>query len=393
MTGDRERSRALSARAPAAARRVPLAARRAAGGLVRQRGRRRLDVGQVAPAHARGDARAGGRGARAGRRARAHAAELEALLETELAPRLEQLRRLAESADTPAATSSSSRPSCRRARGLRARAIPPTAPDLPRADERPRDLRALVRAALRRARARAVADRRADHRPRARLRRASTCWATRPQIAEIAPRRASTPARARRSRARSTPLRLAEGESDGGAALGDTVRLVDLLGADAREPARAPAPRPRRMRCACRSASTPRASCVELDLKQAAEDGMGPHGRARRRHRLGQERAAALARRRPGRDARPRGARVRARRLQGRRGVRRARRGSRTSPGMITNLQRDLTLVDRMRDGADRRAGAPPVDAARRRATSTTSSPTARRRDAAPTCRRCPTCW
>ena len=44
---------------------------------------------------------------------------------------------------------------------------------------------------------------------------------------------------------------------------------------------------------------------VELDLKESAQDGMGPHGLAHRRHRLRQERAAAHARAGPGASPTP----------------------------------------------------------------------------------------
>lgn len=76
-----------------------------------------------------------------------------------------------------------------------------------------------------------------------------------------------------------TPLKLAEGGGERG--LGDTVRLVDLLGlesAAALDPAAAAARRPRRASLRVPIGVGADGEVVELDLKQAAEDGMGPHG-------------------------------------------------------------------------------------------------------------------
>ncbi|MBE2319678.1 type VII secretion protein EccCa [Solirubrobacter sp. CPCC 204708] len=75
------------------------------------------------------------------------------------------------------------------------------------------------------------------------------------------------------------PLRLAEGDSDGERGLGASVRLVELLGADGVE-AVPPAPphRPREQALRAPIGRTKTGEVLWLDLKQAAEEGMGPHG-------------------------------------------------------------------------------------------------------------------
>jgi S-DNA-T family DNA segregation ATPase FtsK/SpoIIIE len=75
-----------------------------------------------------------------------------------------------------------------------------------------------------------------------------------------------------------TPLRLAEG-GDGERGLSMNVRLVDLLGlpsADAVETPSRPRPRASALRAPIGRAAD--GEILELDLKQAAEGGMGPHG-------------------------------------------------------------------------------------------------------------------
>ena len=84
-----------------------------------------------------------------------------------------------------------------------------------------------------------------------------------------------------------------------------------------------------------------------LDLKQAAEGGLGPHGLIVGATGSGKSELLRTIVGQPGRLASDRGAVLRVRRLQGRRRVRRAR-GAPTPAGMITNLQHDLSLIDRM---------------------------------------------
>ena len=77
-----------------------------------------------------------------------------------------------------------------------------------------------------------------------------------------------------------TPLRLAEG-GDGERGLSMNVRLVDLLGlpsADALDAERAWRPRPRAGTLRAPIGRSAEGEILELDLKQAAEGGMGPHG-------------------------------------------------------------------------------------------------------------------
>ena len=77
-----------------------------------------------------------------------------------------------------------------------------------------------------------------------------------------------------------TPLRLAEG-GDGERGLSMNVRLVDLLGlpsADALDPETSWRPRPRALSLRAPIGRAADGEILELDLKQAAEGGMGPHG-------------------------------------------------------------------------------------------------------------------
>ena len=77
-----------------------------------------------------------------------------------------------------------------------------------------------------------------------------------------------------------TPLRLAEG-GDGERGLSMNVRLVDLLGlpsADALDPETSWRPRPRALSLRAPIARAADGEILELDLKQSAEGGMGPHG-------------------------------------------------------------------------------------------------------------------
>jgi S-DNA-T family DNA segregation ATPase FtsK/SpoIIIE len=77
-----------------------------------------------------------------------------------------------------------------------------------------------------------------------------------------------------------TPLRLAEG-GDGERGLSTNVRLVDLLGmpsADAIDPDTAWRPRPRALSLRAPIGRAADGEILELDLKQSAEGGMGPHG-------------------------------------------------------------------------------------------------------------------
>ena len=105
---------------------------------------------------------------------------------------------------------------------------------------------------------------------------------------------------------------------------------------------------------------------IHLDLKEAAQQGMGPHGLVDRRDGLGQVRAPPHPRARPGADPLPRGAEPGAGRLQGRRDVRR-------DVGPAPRLGRDHQPRRRPHPGrphagrAVRRAGAPPGGAACRR--------------------------
>lgn len=199
------------------------------------------------------------------------AAELEALLEPELGPRLEQLRRLSE------------------AGGLTGRAVDLVEPELVvivdgYAPRHPANALAPFRELLERARAlRAIVVLLCDSRELepssidARL----TMPARGPARYEVSGRDADAveelvpdAADAGTSEAVArvlTPLRLAEG-GGGDRGLSATVRLVDLLPGGQRTA------RSRRDSLRVPIGVGADGEVVELDLKQAAEDGMGPHG-------------------------------------------------------------------------------------------------------------------
>ena len=205
--------------------------------------------------------------------------ELDALLEPELRPRLEQLRRIAES-------------------DVRGRDVPLVAPELivildgyrpdHPANELPafrelltraRQLKARPDPAHRRARARALAHRRAAHGARARLR----------DVGAVGPGRAVDPRGVPRP-GRSRHRRGDGAHADAAAAgRGRRRRARPEHERPARRPARAAVRRRARRRARWRP--RPRAGSLrapigrsadgeilELDLKQAAEGGMGPHG-------------------------------------------------------------------------------------------------------------------
>ena len=148
-----------------------------------------------------------------------------------------------------------------------------------------------------------------------------------------------------------TPLRLAEG-GGGERSLGDTVRLVELLGlesADDADPKVLQAPRPRRETLRVPFGIGADGELVELDLKQAAEEGMGPHGvlvgaTGSGKSELLRSIVAGLAATHDPEtlsfvlvDYKGGAAFAELARLP-------------HVAGLITNLQRDLSLVDRMRD-------------------------------------------
>jgi len=208
------------------------------------------------------------------------AAELEALLDPELAPRLEQLRRLAESSELsgapvdlvepellvvvdgyapghPANALAAFRDLLEQARALRALVVL-------LCDERelePSDIDARLALPARGPARFEVSDRDAA------------------AVEELAPDAVDVGTSEAVARTL-TPLRLAEG-SGGERALGDTVRLVDLLGlpsATHLQPARPVTSAGRRGSLRVPIGVSDDGGLVELDLKQAAEDGMGPHG-------------------------------------------------------------------------------------------------------------------
>ena len=129
-----------------------------------------------------------------------------------------------------------------------------------------------------------------------------------------------------------TPLRLAEGAGDGERGLapasGSSSCSASHVADDAARATSGAGRAPRR--CVRRSAARPTARCW-LDLKEAAEDGMGPHGllvgaTGSGKSELLRSLVTGLARR-----THPSKLVFRARRLQGRRDLRGPRRGSRTS--------------------------------------------------------------
>jgi S-DNA-T family DNA segregation ATPase FtsK/SpoIIIE len=149
-----------------------------------------------------------------------------------------------------------------------------------------------------------------------------------------------------------TPLRLAEGAGDGERGLGASVRLVELLGAQSPDDLDLRAMQTRRSRVESLRAPIGRSAEGEvlwLDLKQAAEDGMGPHGvlvgaTGSGKSELLRSLVAGLAATHDPEhlafvlvDYKGGAAFADLSRLP-------------HVAGMITNLQRDLSLVDRMRD-------------------------------------------
>ena len=207
------------------------------------------------------------------------ARELEALLEPEIGPRLEQLRRIAEA-------------------DVRGRDVPLVAPELVvildgyRPDHPANDLPAFRELLMQARRLKAVVVLLTDARELepshidARLsvpERGPGSWALWGQDAPSIPEvfldqvdLGTSEATARTL----TPLRLAEG-GDGERGLGASVRLVDLLGlpsADALDPGRTWRPRPRAAALRAPIGRAADGEVLELDLKQAAEGGMGPHG-------------------------------------------------------------------------------------------------------------------
>ena len=207
------------------------------------------------------------------------ARELEALLEPEIGPRLEQLRRIAEA-------------------DVRGRDVPLVAPELVvildgyRPDHPANDLPAFRELLMQARRLKAVVVLLTDARELepshidARLsvpERGPGSWALWGQDAPSIPEvfldqvdLGTSEATARTL----TPLRLAEG-GDGERGLGASVRLVDLLGlpsADALDPGRTWQPRPRAAALRAPIGRAADGEVLELDLKQAAEGGMGPHG-------------------------------------------------------------------------------------------------------------------
>src|SRR4051794_18259522 len=270
------------------------------------------------------------------------AAELDALLEAELRPRLEQLRRMAESNVT----------------GRDAMLVAPElvlivdgyapghpANELPAFRElldRAREVRAVVILLVD---ARELEPSHVDARLGIPERGNATFERTGPDaptIPDLAPDVSDigTSEAIARSLA---PLRLAEG-GDGERALGDTVRLVDLIGP---EPSQARRPRSASLRVPF--GITADGEVAILDLKQAAEGGMGPHGilvgaTGSGKSELLRSLVAGLAATHDPEtlsfvlvDYKGGAAFAELARLP-------------HVAGMITNLQRDLSLVDRMHD-------------------------------------------
>ena len=205
--------------------------------------------------------------------------ELEALLEPEIGPRLEQLRRIAEA-------------------DVRGRDVPLVAPELVvildgyRPDHPANDLPAFRELLMQARRLKAVVVLLTDARELepshidARLsvpERGPGWWELWGQDAPSIPEvfldqvdLGTSEATARTL----TPLRLAEG-GDGERGLGASVRLVDLLGlpsADALDSERTWEPRARAAALRAPIGRAADGEVLELDLKQAAEGGMGPHG-------------------------------------------------------------------------------------------------------------------
>ena len=148
-----------------------------------------------------------------------------------------------------------------------------------------------------------------------------------------------------------TPLRLEEG-GDGARGLTADVRLIDLLGlrsAAALDPARSQAPRPRSRMLRTAIGVQADGELLELDLKQAAEGGMGPHGilvgaTGSGKSELLRSLVAGLAA-----THEPESLAFVLVDYKGGAAFAELARLPHTA-GLITNLQSDLTLVDRMRD-------------------------------------------
>ena len=206
-------------------------------------------------------------------------AELNALLEPELRPRLEQLRRIAE-ADVPG------------------RDVPLVAPELVvildgyRPDHPANELPTFRELLMRARQLKAVLVLLTESRELepshidARLsvpERGAGAWELWGQDAPSIPEVLLDQVDLGTSEATArtlTPLRLAEG-GDGERGLSMNVRLVDLLGlpsADALDPDRTWRPRPRALSLRAPIGRAADGELLELDLKQAAEGGMGPHG-------------------------------------------------------------------------------------------------------------------
>ena len=151
--------------------------------------------------------------------------------------------------------------------------------------------------------------------------------------------------------------------------------------------------RPRRpgSGCGCRSASAPTATPVELDLKESAQGGMGPHGMLIGATGSGKSELLRTLVLGAGRHPLLRDAQLRPGRLQGRRHLPRPGRAAAHLGGH--HQPRRRAAAGRPHAGrAARRADPPPGAAARRRqlhlAARLREGPGRRRRLA-----RCPACW
>ena len=266
---------------------------------------------------------------------------------------------------------------------------------VPRAARRgARELQGGAGPARRRARARALAHRRPAHGARARPGRVGAVGPGRAVDPGGVPRPGRPRHAARRSPARSTPLRLAEGRRRRARAGRRACGSSSLLGAPSVGRARRWARGAPRARRALRApiGRTAEGEVLELDLKQAAEGGMGPHGvlvgaTGSGKSELLRSLVAGLAA-----TPRARAARVRARRLQGRRRVRRPRAAPARRRPDHQPAARPVARRPHARR-ADRRAGAPPDDAARGRQPRRHRRLPGAARRAIRRCRRCPTCW
>src|SRR4051812_8596799 len=270
------------------------------------------------------------------------AAELDALLEAELRPRLEQLRRMAESnvtgRDAMLAAPELVLIVDGYAPGHPANELPAFRELLDRA----REVRAVVVLLVD---ARDLEPSHVDARLGIPERGNATFERTGPDaptIPDLAPDAADVGTSEAIARTL-TPLRLAEG-GDGERALGDTVKLSDLIGP---EPSQAKRPRSASLRVPFGISAE--GEVAILDLKQAAEGGMGPHGilvgaTGSGKSELLRSLVAGLAATHDPEtlsfvlvDYKGGAAFAELARLP-------------HVAGMITNLQRDLSLVDRMHD-------------------------------------------